>query len=268
VIEEERILNENTSENRNKIKEKYAPNFSDADFEQFEKMNILLKKEKLPRYLQIEDFPKYASRRSMGRFLARYEIFKKVLPIHGSIVECGVYAGSGLMTWAKLSSIIEPFNHNRKIVGFDTFEGFPSVTIEDVETGTQPQLKKGGVHGASIENVFEAVKIFDANRPLSHIPKIELVKGDVCVTAEEYLKNNPHIVVSMLYLDMDIYAPTKKALEVFLPKIPKGGLICFDELNNKDYPGETIAACETVGINNLRLERTNLDPHICFTVME
>jgi hypothetical protein len=263
-VKELNVLSQDIRKNQKKIKEKYAPNFSSQDFDQFEMMNEILRKEMLPPFSQIEDFPKYASRRSLGRFLARYEIFKKLLRVNGSIVECGVYAGVGLMTWAKLSSMMEPFNHTRKIIGFDTFEGFPSVTKEDIQTGLQPQLKVGGVGGSPIENVLEAVKVFDRNRPLSHIDKVLLVKGDICVTASEYLKSNPHLVVSMLYLDADIYEPTKKALEVFLPRIPKGGFICFDELNHRDFPGETIAVCEMLGLNNIEIKRTNLDPHISY----
>lgn len=67
----------------------------------------------------------------------------------------------------------------------------------------------------------EEVKLYGLNRLLNHIPKIELVKVDLCMTAEEYIKVNPHFVVSLLYLDVDLYEPTKKALEIFMPRIPK-----------------------------------------------
>lgn len=49
------------------------------------------------------------------------------LNIKGSIIECGVHQAGGVFTWAKLSSIYEPYNYHRKIIGFDTFKGFPSV---------------------------------------------------------------------------------------------------------------------------------------------
>ena len=50
-------------------------------------------------------FAKFAPREHMTKFLARYEIFKKILEIPGSIVDCGVFAGQSLFTFAKLSSI-------------------------------------------------------------------------------------------------------------------------------------------------------------------
>ena len=65
--------------------------------------------------------------RITAKFLTKYELFKQILNVNGSIVEAGVLHGGGTLAWAKLSSILEPTNHTRKIIGFDTFEGFPSV---------------------------------------------------------------------------------------------------------------------------------------------
>src|SRR5687767_2182574 len=59
---------------------------------------------------KIENFPKYVRRQNLTRFLALYEIFKLILPVKGSIVECGVNHGFGVITWAKLSAILEPVN--------------------------------------------------------------------------------------------------------------------------------------------------------------
>ena len=52
------------------------------------------------------------------------------------------------------------------------------------------------------------------------------------------------MIVSLLYLDLDIYEPTKIALKEFLPKMTRGSIIAFDELNWKSFLGETIAALE------------------------
>src|ERR1700754_905596 len=81
---------------------------------------------------KLENFPKYVRRQNLTRFLALYELFKRALPVKGSVVECGVHHGFGLMTWAKLSAILEPVNLTRRIYGFDTFEGFPGLAEQDV----------------------------------------------------------------------------------------------------------------------------------------
>src|SRR5437764_4368902 len=81
--------------------------------------------------VKLESFPRYVRRQHLKRFLAMYEIFKMVQQVKGSIVECGVFRGFGLMSWAKLSTILEPENLTRRIYGFDTFEGFPHVAEKD-----------------------------------------------------------------------------------------------------------------------------------------
>jgi hypothetical protein len=112
-----------------------------------------------------------------------------------------------------------------------------------------------------------AVTLYDQNRPIAHIPKVELVKGDLCKTGPAYLKLNPHLVVSMLYLDLDLYEPTKVALETFLPRMPKGAVIVFDELNAKMFPGETLAVDEVLGLRNIRIRRMPFDSYVSYCVI-
>src|SRR3954451_16114453 len=80
---------------------------------------------------RLEAFPRFASKRSLARFLCRHELFKRVLDVNGAIVECGVFNGAGLFTWAQLANIFEPVNYNRRVIGFDTFDGFPDVSDSD-----------------------------------------------------------------------------------------------------------------------------------------
>jgi len=216
---------------------------------------------------KIDGFPKFVTRQGLGKFLARYEIFKKILNVNGSILECGVLHGTGLFTFAKLSSLFEPANHVRKIIGFDTFEGFPTVTEKDRKTGVSSHFKVGGLTGSTFNEINQAIKMFDTNRPISHIPKIELIKGDIGKTAPKYLKDNPHLVVSLLYLDVDLYEPTKIALETFVPRMPKGAIIAFDELNAKMFPGETAAVEEVLGLRNFKIERFPFESYVSYCVL-
>jgi hypothetical protein len=215
---------------------------------------------------RIDAFAKFASRRSLAKFLARNEIFKRMLGVNGSIVECGVLHGGGLFTFAQLSAIYEPYNHTRRIIGFDTFAGVPTVHAADTRTGDSSHLKSGALAGSTEAELRRAIALFDANRPLSHIPKIELVAGDLRETAARYVQDNPHLLVSLLYLDVDLYEPTKAALQAFVPRMPKGAIVVFDELNAKTFPGETIAALEVLGFADTRLERFAFDPYISYCV--
>jgi hypothetical protein len=71
-------------------------------------------------------------------------------------------------------------------------------------------------------------------------------------------------VVSLLFLDFDLYEPTRVALENFVPRMPKGAILAFDELDNPLWPGETKAVIDTLGMGKLKLERVEFDPYIAF----
>lgn len=73
----------------------------------------------------------YLDRRLVTALLTRIKMFNKIIDVQGSIVECGVHRGNGLMTWYHLSTIMESVAINRKIIGFDTFEGFPHTSSSD-----------------------------------------------------------------------------------------------------------------------------------------
>lgn len=200
------------------------------------------------------NFPLYVPRQNIASFIVKYELFKRILKVHGSIIECGVAFGSGLMTFAQLSAIFEPVNHQATVVGFDTFTGFPSLTKPD-EPGGSEEAHKGGYAVDSYEEITKCIDLFDQNRFIGHIRKVELVRGDATKTIPEFVRDNPHLIVRMLYLDFDLYEPTKIAIETFLPRMPKNAIIAFDELNLKDWPGETVAVLETLQLNKLTLQR-------------
>ena len=251
-----------------KLHSREPKNQSPQDIKQFERVNDFFLSDEGSIINKIDAFPKYASRQALAKFLTKYEIFQKILHVNGSIVEAGVLHGGGTLAWAKLSSILEPTNHTRKIIGFDTFAGFPSINDKDKKGTDGSLLKIGELKGSTQKSVTEAVAIYDENRPLNHIPKVELVEGDIVNTAPAYIKENPHLVISMLYLDVDLYQPTKVMLETFLPVMPKGAVIVFDELNAKMFPGETVAVDEILGIRNLEIKRFTFDSYVSYAVVQ
>lgn len=212
---------------------------------------------------KLRSFAKFVPRQTISTFLAKSELFRQVLGIHGHIIECGVYLGAGLMTWANLSAIHEPFNHTRRIVGFDTFDGIPSINRHD-----GPIQTVGRCAANAKDDILECIKLYDLNRPIGHIPRIELIEGDATKTIPVYIEQNKHVVVAMLYLDFGIYEPTKSAIDHFLPRMPKGAIIVFDELSQAACPGETQAALDTVGLRNLRIQRFPYASALSYAVLE
>lgn len=215
---------------------------------------------------KLENFPKYVRRNQLKRFLAMYEIFKLVLPVKGSVVECGVFKGFGTMSWAKLSAMLEPENLTRRVYGFDTFAGFPSVSEHD--QNKVADVTEGGLYADSHQELQELIVQYDNDRFLGHMDKVHLIKGDVCKTVPKFVEDNPHVVVSLLFLDMDLYDPTKTALETFLPRMPRGSIVAFDELDNPMWPGETKAVLDSFGIRKFELRRLEWDPYISFAVLD
>jgi len=232
-----------------------------------QRVGELFELSKDPVEVRIENFPKYVRRQHLTRFLALYELFKLALPVKGSVVECGVNRGFGVMTWAKLSAVLEPNNLTRRIYGFDSFEGFPDVHQKDAAGRGRQSAVKGGLAADSYDELQQLIELYDKDRFLGHIDKIALVKGDAVSTIPRFIAEHPHLVVSLLFLDFDLYEPTRAALEAFLPRMPKGAVIAFDELDNPIWPGETLALLETVGIGKLELRRVEFDPYIAFATI-
>jgi hypothetical protein len=156
------------------------------------------------------------------------------------------------------------------VIGFDTFEGFPEISKEDLQGShdKSQHLRVGGFgRQAAFDDLQRSIEVFDLNRPLNHFPKVQLVKGDFNVTVAQYIEDHPHLIVSCLYLEFDIYGPTRTAIDCLYPRIPKGGVIVFDELNEPTFPGETTAVLETIGIQNLRVRRFPFEPRISYAVV-
>lgn len=219
-----------------------------------------------PTEIKLENFPKYVRRQHLKRFLAMYELYKLILPIKGSVVECGVFKGFGVMSWAKLSTMLEPENLTRRIYAFDSFDGFPSISPKDATP--LAKIEPGGLRADSYEELQQLIAEYDRDRFLGHIPKVQLIRGDIVETAPRFVEENPHVIVSLLFLDMDLYEPTKAALETFVPRMPKGAIIAFDELDNPLWPGETLAALSTGVLKQFQLRRFEWDPYIAYAVVD
>jgi hypothetical protein len=222
---------------------------------------------RVPLSYLANNFAKYVRRQELTRFLVRHELFKKILSIKGSIVECGVFSGNGVFSWAQLSAILEPISFFRRIYGFDTFQGFPSVHENDLIGKDTPKWKKGDIKDDSYQDILRCIELFDMNRFLPQFPKVELIKGDFMETGEKFLKENPHLIIALLYVDFDLFEPTRKVLELFLPRMPKGSILGFDEINNPMWPGETLALLQSLNIRDVQIQQFPYEPNMAYIVL-
>jgi predicted O-methyltransferase YrrM len=58
---------------------------------------------------------------------------------------------------------------------------------------------------------------------------VELIKGDILVTLKNYLEKNPHLKISLLHIDVDLYEPVKEILEQLYDRVSTGGIIILDD---------------------------------------
>jgi hypothetical protein len=103
---------------------------------------------------------------------------------------------------------------------------------------------------------------------LAHIKKTSLRKGNAIVELEKYLSEHPETIIAFAWFDMTLYEPTYKCLELIKPYITKGSVIGFDELNDKEFPGETVAVREALGLKNVRVERNRFSGAQSYVVIE
>jgi len=209
----------------------------------------------------------YLSSKNLSRVLFFYEIYKKIINSHGIITEFGVRWGQTLSLLSALRGIFEPFNRHRKIVGFDTFEGFIGLNDKD---GELSKCKDGSFSvSPGYENYLDRIlNIQEQLNPMSHLKRYELVKGNAMETIPDYLKRHPETIISLAIFDFDIYAPTKAALEAVKPHLCKGSILVFDELCDDIFPGETVAVREVLGLNNLRVQRMPMTARVSYVEIE
>ncbi len=106
-------------------------NYLSAEHEYFAAIEEYFCKSSSTYTEKMHGFPRFVPRQALAHFLARHEIFQRVLKLHGSILDFGIFRGSSFFTWQQLSAIFEPYNHTRKIIGFDSFEGFSPLAEAD-----------------------------------------------------------------------------------------------------------------------------------------
>lgn len=196
----------------------------------------------------------FLNSKNLSRILFFDYLYKKIIDKQGIIIDFGARWGQTSSVLSALRGIYEPFNRHRKILLFDTFNGFLNIDEKD---GSSTFMKKGA-DAVTVEYEKYLDKIMNLqedDNPLSHIKKYEIIKGDACCKLKTYLKKNPETIVSLVYFDFDLYKPTKECFEIIKPYLTKGAIIGFDELNDHDSPGETIALREICDISKIDLKR-------------
>ena len=197
----------------------------------------------------------YMRSSALAKVLFLNELYELILHIPGVIMEFGTWWGQNVVLFENLRAIYEPFNQYRRIIGFDTFKGYPAVGSKDRASET---IKVGGytVSEAYRPYLETLVAYHEQNNVLANIKKHTLVEGDVTRTVPKFFKEHPETIVALAYFDLALYEPTRACLEALKPHLISGSVMMFDELNSPEYPGETVAVKEILKDVRFTLRRS------------
>lgn len=182
----------------------------------------------------------YMKTSELAKILFLDEVYRHILDIPGVILEFGVWWGQNLSVFENLRAIYEPFNKNRRIVGFDTFTGYRSFSKLDKKNNVFSEGNYGVPEGYK-SYLEKIISFHETNNVLENIKKHSLIQGDVIKTVPKFFKSNPETIIALAYFDMGLYKPTKFTIGEIKPHLIPGSVIMFDELNEPESPGETIA---------------------------
>ena len=180
---------------------------------------------------------------------------KKLSNTEGHYVECGTFRGNTLIPTA-LYSLNAGFFKNKKIIGIDTFEGFP---IEEQNEKDLPSYFEVLYNSKLItKDHYDKAKVRTNNfKDLSHLESeyflnveevfsnsskfnnVSLLKG----TFKE-ITPNFNDKIAILHLDGDLYESYLTCLNNLYDNVIKNGVIIFDEYYSHKYPGARVAVNE------------------------
>lgn len=239
---------------------------SAEEIQAYKKLQDLNRRSPIPDHEVLANLGLFHVRASFVRMQFIYNLYLKALKTHGVIMEFGVRWGQNLSLFTTFRNIHEPYNLSRKIIGFDTFEGFPNVSMQD---GSSDEARVGAYsvtadYGTYLEELLSAQEHLG---PRSHVKKHELVKGDVVQTLPKYLNDHPETIIALAYFDLDLYEPTKTCLDLIRPHLVKNSVVGFDELVYDRFPGETQALKEAWGLSNFEIIRDPASPQQSYLVV-
>jgi hypothetical protein len=194
----------------------------------------------------------------MAKVMAHYDLFKHTIDVPGAIVECGVFKGASLVRFAAFRYLLtNPLA--KKIIGFDAFGEFPETDFDGDKKWREKFVTDSGEQGIGEEQLLQILKHKKCDE------NVDLIKGDVVKTIPEYLKKHPELKISFLNIDVDVYEPTKAALEHLYPLVSKGGVILLDDYANV-FPGANKAVDDYFKDKDVTIKRLPYCVTPCYVI--
>lgn len=180
-----------------------------------------------------------------------FRLLEATLHLPGNVAECGVWQGSTILPTGLFLRRRAP---NKRILGFDSFQGLNETVSRDVVLGGDVDERKrvGGFSNTSYEAVNQKVREFGLAETTTLVPGY----------FQDTLAGYADWRFSFVHLDCVIYESYKACLEFFYPRMVAGGVILLDEYNDPPWPGCTLAVDEFLADKPEKLTEIKSDNHV------
>ena len=196
--------------------------------EKYKKIVSLIKNHKLNNFQKITNFGLLAGDAAIFKVLTIFDLIKKTKNIKGDIIEFGVWNGN---TGILIKKILDIFKIKKKVYLFDHFKGMLPEQYKKID---RPGKKFANTLKGNLKLLKQIINFFK-------LKNIFIINKDANTLNKKYFKGKNF---SMIIIDVDLYEPTKFILESTHKYLSKGGIIIFDEGNQKEWPGEKKAMNE------------------------
>jgi hypothetical protein len=164
-----------------------------------------------------------SDKRVFHKMTKKIELYLKVKDLFGDILEFGVFKGSGMGLFLKLTDMYET-NSLTNVIGFDYFNKSSTLdALDGINKSTMTSiLDRAEINELSIESVNNRLSVIENKRYL-------LIEGDAVAECKKFDMQTPGQRIKLIYMDLDVGEPTYKILQQLWKKLVKGGIVVFDE---------------------------------------
>jgi hypothetical protein len=209
-----------------------------------------------------------------------FEFLRSSTGMKGDVCEFGVFRGRSLIGAALL---LKSLGDPRRIVGFDTFAGFPALAWEDRPERFAELEAEGSITAEHLARVRRNAELLESiGRSID--PAVSSSSGSFAATSRELIEQRAGLVgvldridlfegdfvgsitseentvrrLSGVLLDSDLHDGYAAVLPWAFERLEAGGMIYLDEYYSLKFPGPRIAVdrfCAEAGIRPTLLRR-------------
>jgi hypothetical protein len=204
----------------------------------------------------------------LARIMATADIYRQIVGIPGDVLDIGTWRGQTAVLCENLRAIYEPLHFNRRIVCFDTFEGYKGFSEKDKPT----DLHSDGTYSLSGSDYAEFLRqllvLHEQSNAMGHIHgKHVVIKGDCRETVPGFFEQNPGEFVALAFFDVNAYDPTWKTFECVWERLVVGGIVAFWQLSRSGLQAEARVYSENILSRYPHtLHRAETYPGLCYMV--